>query len=68
MVDGRCKDTLPFSSEHKYSACLREQHNNNSTENMLYVSGAPEYILNWVDLETEEKLHIAENIQKHTKA
>ncbi|OGZ18726.1 MAG: hypothetical protein A2175_00355 [Candidatus Nealsonbacteria bacterium RBG_13_42_11] len=38
-------DEIPFSSEYKYSASLRKISNKKGAENIVYVKGAPEIIL-----------------------
>lgn len=51
-------DSIPFSSEDRFFASLNRKDKNH---NVLYVSGAPEYLLGWSDLSaTEKKKFLAE--------
>lgn len=56
-------DVLPFSSEHKYTACLREEL---TGDRYVYVTGAPEYLLQWSALHEEEQTYIRQQIATYT--
>lgn len=45
-------DTLPFSSEDRFSAALNKL---NTKKNVLFVTGAPDFLLEWCDLTKAEK-------------
>lgn len=56
-------DSIPFSPKDRYSASL---HKYNSKQNLLFVNGAPEFLLNWTDLDLSEKQRITDQISKLT--
>jgi magnesium-transporting ATPase (P-type) len=56
-------DSIPFSSENKFFACLTTR---NDTHNMLFVNGAPDYLLEWTTLDSTEKNAIKEKIDALT--
>ena len=56
-------DSIPFSSENKFFASLNTFSEN---ENMLFVNGAPDYLLEWTTLDTEKKKEIKEKIDELT--
>lgn len=55
-------DTLPFSSEYKYAASLLDD----GWTHTIYVTWAPEYLLQWADLDENEKINIKQQIDTHT--
>lgn len=56
-------DSLPFSSTKRYFASLNKEEG----EKRLYVTGAPDYVLNWCNLEQIQKEKILLEIKEHTK-
>lgn len=57
-------DSLPFSSEERFSASL---HKWSEKENMLFVNGAPEYILEWCDIPLSKKKDVKREIELLTQ-
>lgn len=57
-------DSIPFSSKGRYSASL---HKFNSNENVLFINGAPEFLLEWSNLSSNEKVAIKNQITDLTK-
>lgn len=57
-------DSIPFSSKERFFACLNEY---NSKKNMLFVNGAPEFLLEWSDLKKAEKEKITKEIAELTE-
>jgi Ca2+-transporting ATPase len=57
-------DSIPFSSECKFFASL---HKWDTKDSVVFVNGAPEILLDWTDLETEEKEKIEKKIDTLTK-
>ena len=57
-------DSIPFSSEDRFFASL---HKWSKTKNMVYVNGAPEFLLEWSNLNKNQKLKIENQIEKLTK-
>lgn len=53
-------DSLPFTSENKFSASLYP----NADGNILYVTGAPDIVLEYTNMGTAEKEKMREKIQK----
>lgn len=51
-------DSIPFSSENRFFATLHK----GKTHNMLYVSGAPEYLLDWSNLTKSQQKQIDKQI------
>lgn len=56
-------DSIPFSSDSKYFACLTKW---TSKENMLFVNGAPEILVDFTDLDNNKKTKILSDIDKFT--
>ena len=57
-------DSLPFSSLDRYFASLNK---NPDGKNTIFVNGAPEYLIDWTDLDDAKKMKIREHIEKLTK-
>ena len=57
-------DTLPFTSKDRFAAAL---HRWNSKKNVIFVNGAPDFLLEWCGLTITEKQDILEVIEKLTK-
>ena len=57
-------DTLPFNSDDRFAATL---HRWNSNKNVIFVNGAPDFLLEWCGLTKTEKKDILEVIEKLTK-
>ncbi len=65
IIDAHTRlDSLPFSSTERFFASL---HKWNSKENMIFVNGAPEYLLEWTDLPQTKKIEIREEIEALTR-
>ena len=56
-------DSIPFTSKEKFFMSL---NNWNKKTNMIFVNGAPEMILNWTKIPTEEKAKVVKEIEKLT--
>lgn len=56
-------DGIPFSSKSRYSSYLNKW---NKKENMIFINGAPEYVLNKTKLSTKEKNKILNEIDNLT--
>lgn len=56
-------DSIPFSSENKYFACLNEW---NPKENMLFVNGAPEMLIQLTGVDAETKKEIIKKFDNYT--
>lgn len=56
-------DSIPFSSENKFFASLHERSDD---KHILYVNGAPDYLLWWTTLSSEEKEAIKNKIDALT--
>ncbi len=56
-------DSIPFSSKHKFFISL---HKWTKTENMVFVNGAPDVLLPWVNLGQKEKQLITDQINEAT--
>ncbi len=54
-------DSVPFTSEGRYFASLNE---NGGKKNMLYVNGAPDYLLKWSNLSSKEKGELTKKIEE----
>jgi len=52
-------DTLPFSADSRFFACLVEGKNKGRT---IYVNGAPEILIQWTSLEKDEKEKIKRKV------
>lgn len=57
-------DSLPFSSKDRFFASLNK---NEGGKNIIYVNGAPEFLVEWTDLPESEKKKIKERIEELTK-
>jgi len=57
-------DSVPFSSENKFFASLNKH---SETENILFVNGAPDYLLQWIDADEKTKKSIKKKIDELTK-
>lgn len=62
---GEQLDVLPFSSDHKYTACLWQESSN---EKYIYVTWAPEYLLSRSNLSQEEQTKIKKQIETYTES
>jgi len=58
-------DSIPFSPQQKYFASL---HRFNDHHNLILVNGAPEMILNWVNLPAVEKQHLCDQMASLTSS
>lgn len=58
-------DNIPFLSKERYSVSLTEWDSKN---NMLFVNGAPDYLLEWSDLSAKEKASIMKTLEEFTLA
>lgn len=56
-------DSIPFSSAERFFASLNKM---NSQSNMLYVNGAPDYVLSWSKLPLREKAKVKKRITELT--
>lgn len=56
-------DNIPFLSNERYSVSLTEWDSEN---NMLFVNGAPDYLLEWTDLPAKEKGKILKTLETFT--
>jgi Ca2+-transporting ATPase len=56
-------DSLPFSSKDRFAATL---HKWNNSQNFIFVSGAPDFLMDWCGLSRSEKKDILEVIEKLT--
>jgi Ca2+-transporting ATPase len=57
-------DSIPFSSENKFFASLNDHHDE---KNILFVNGAPDYLLEWTTLSDTEKQTIKKEIDELTE-
>jgi len=57
-------DSIPFSSKEKFFICLNKWDDKN---NMIFVNGAPEVLLQWTNLSKKEKSDILSSIEDLTK-
>lgn len=57
-------DSIPFSPTDRYFASL---HKYKPEQNILFVNGAPEFLLNWTNLKQAEKEKIKKEISELTK-
>lgn len=58
-------DSLPFSSKERYFASL---HNWEEDKHMLFVNGAPDYLLSWCEMPKKEKEKILEEVEELTSS
>ncbi|MBP7848075.1 hypothetical protein KA013_02535 [Patescibacteria group bacterium] len=56
-------DSIPFSSDNKFFASLNKR---NDKENMMFVNGAPDYLLEWSNLDAAKKQEIKKQIDELT--
>lgn len=56
-------DSLPFSSKKRFFASLNKEEKGN----MLYVTGAPDFLVNWCNLERDDKQKILREIKNQTE-
>ncbi len=56
-------DSIPFSSENKFFASLNKL---NDKENVLFVNGAPDYLLEWSNLDAVHKQAIKKQLDELT--
>jgi Ca2+-transporting ATPase len=56
-------DSLPFSSEDRFAATLHHWRGN---KNILFVNGAPDFLLEWCNIGKDEKEEIIEVIEELT--
>jgi len=57
-------DEIPFSGKERFASYLIKL---TSKTNVIYVNGAPEFVLEWTNLSNEEKKNILEQIDEMTK-
>lgn len=57
-------DSIPFSSEDRFFASLNFWNDKNNT---IFVNGAPEFLLEWSNLDKEEKASVFKKINSFTK-
>ncbi|MBU0569333.1 HAD-IC family P-type ATPase, partial [Patescibacteria group bacterium] len=57
-------DSIPFSSEDRFFASL---HKWSKTKNMVYVNGAPEFLLKWTNLDKDQRSKIKDQVEKLTR-
>jgi len=57
-------DSIPFSSENKFFASLNVW---NDEENVLFVNGAPDYLVDWTTLSEADKKKTKQEIEKFTE-
>lgn len=55
-------DSIPFTSENRYFASLHKNHGNN----ILFVNGAPEYLISWSNLSKKEKAKLLSLVDELT--
>ncbi|RJR29454.1 HAD family hydrolase [Candidatus Microgenomates bacterium] len=56
-------DSMPFSSQERFSATL---HKWNKNKNILYVNGAPDFLLEWCSVSPSNKKQILKEINRLT--
>lgn len=56
-------DSMPFSSQERFSASL---HKWNKNKNVLYVNGAPDFLLEWCNISSSERKQILKEINHLT--
>ncbi len=56
-------DSIPFSPKDRYFTSLNKW---DKTHNMLFVNGAPEYLIEWSDLSSSEKVELEKKIKELT--
>jgi P-type Ca2+ transporter type 2C len=56
-------DSIPFSAKERFFASLNPWKKD---KNMLFVNGAPDYILEWTDLDKNDKQDVKREIEKLT--
>jgi Ca2+-transporting ATPase len=57
-------DSLPFSPETRFFASLNKW---NSKKNIIFVNGAPDYLINWTDFNAGDKKKVVQRIESLTK-
>jgi Ca2+-transporting ATPase len=57
-------DSIPFSSQERFFASMNGW---DEESNMIFVNGAPEYLLEWSEMETDRKKEIVKKIEEMTK-
>lgn len=57
-------DSIPFSSNERFFASL---HKWNKKENIIFVNGAPDFLLEWCDVEKTRKKEFYQKIEELTK-
>lgn len=57
-------DSIPFDSKERYFACLNKWEDG---KNIIFINGAPEYLLKWSSVGNKEKNRINSEISKFTK-
>lgn len=53
--------SIPFSSKNRFFACLSKWSNK---ENVLFVNGAPEFLVEWTNLSKKEKKELTQTIEE----
>lgn len=56
-------DSIPFSSKERFFASLNKWEKD---KNIIFVNGAPDYLLKWSDLEENKKKEVLEKIEELT--
>lgn len=57
-------DTLPFSSHNRFAATLNK---NDTKSNVIYINGAPDYLIEWANLDANGKKDLLEIVDKLTQ-
>jgi len=60
-------DSIPFSSKDRFFASLNKGGNPPDGGNTIFVNGAPEFLVEWTDLGSEEKKEIKDKIEQLSK-
>ncbi|MFV1916881.1 MAG: cation-translocating P-type ATPase [Patescibacteria group bacterium] len=63
-------DSIPFSSKDRFFASLNKggsEVDSGSGNNTIFVNGAPEFLVEWTDLGSEEKKEIKDKIEELSK-
>jgi Ca2+-transporting ATPase len=64
LADHRRLDSIPFSSKDRFFASMNRW---DKESNMVFVNGAPEYLLRWSTLEDQEKKEIRGKLESLTR-
>lgn len=61
LSDHKRLDSLPFSAKERFFASLNKW---DKDHNMIFINGAPDYLLNWTSLSTKRKATIYKQVNK----